>query len=169
MCRRTLENFLFILLFQILDPIYPGQELPLPLHLAEAGRMSWHPIGNSYLWSEYYSLTSLLSQESKIGFLKSFACYPLHASGDPFRCCVSVRNISLHSSDWPKKGSSLHIKGTSKKIIESCDLDESKKRFVHQVTLTTPLVVNNYLPEAVSLTIESSGVTRTAFLSEVVI
>ncbi|XP_059429987.1 uncharacterized protein LOC132163636 isoform X3 [Corylus avellana] len=152
---------------KILDPIYPGQELPLPLHLAEAGRMSWHPIGNSYLWSEYYNLTSLLSQESKIGFLKSFACYPLHASGDPFRCCVSVRNISLHSSDQPKKGGSLHIKGTSKKIVESCDLYESKKRFVHQVTLTTPLVVNNYLPEAVSLTIESSGVTHTAFLSEV--
>ncbi|KAE8077724.1 hypothetical protein FH972_016258 [Carpinus fangiana] len=152
---------------KILDPIYPGQELPLPLHLAEAGRMSWHPIGNSYLWSEYYNLTSLLSQESKIGFLKSFACYPLHASGDPFRCCVSVRNISLHSSDQLKKGGSLHVKETSKKIVESCDLDEPKKRFVHQVTLTTPLVVNNYLPEAVSLTIESSGVTRTAFLSEV--
>ncbi|KAG2700491.1 hypothetical protein I3760_06G000100 [Carya illinoinensis] len=141
---------------KILDPIYPGQELPLPLHLAEAGRLSWRPIGNSYLWSEYYNLSNLLSQDSKIGFLKSFACYPLHASGDPFRCCVSVRDIGLHSSSWLKKtGQILH------------NLDDSKKRFVHQVTLNTPLVVNSYLPEAVSLTIESSGVTRTAFLSEV--
>lgn len=139
-----------------MDPIYPGQELPLPLHLAEAGRLSWRPIGNSYLWSEYYNLSNLLSQDSKIGFLKSFACYPLHASGDPFRCCVSVRDIGLHSSSRLKKtGQILH------------NLDDSKKRFVHQVTLNTPLVVNSYLPEAVSLTIESSGVTRTAFLSEV--
>lgn len=145
-----------ILHFQILDPIFPGQELPLPLHLAEAGRMSWRPIGNSYLWSEYYNLSYLLSQDSKIGFLKSFVCYPLHTSGDPFRCCVSVRDIRLHSSSQLKKsGQILH------------NLDDSKKRFVYQLTLNTPLVVNNYLPEAVSLTIESSGVTRTAFLSEV--
>lgn len=124
--------------------------------MAEAGRVSWRPIGNSYLWSEYYSLSSLLSQESRIGFLKSFSCYPLLASGDPFRCCVSVRDISLQLSGRPKKGGEiLH------------NVDDSKKRFVHQVMLSTPLVVNNYLPEAVSLTIESSGVTRTAVLSVV--
>ncbi|XP_030955983.1 uncharacterized protein LOC115978100 [Quercus lobata] len=46
-------------------------------------------------------------------------------------------------------------------------LDESKKRFVHQLTLSTPFVVSNYLPESVSLTIESGGVTCTAILSEV--
>ena len=170
LCRSIQLNIDF--LFQILDPIYPGQELPLPLHLTEAGRMSWRPIGNPYLWSEYYNLSSLLSQESKIGFLKSFVCYPPHASGDPFRCCVSVRNISLHSSSRPRKCGSLHGKGTSKKSVESCDqillnLDESKKRFVHQLILSTPLIVNNYLPEAVSLTIESGGVSRMAFLSEV--
>ncbi|KAM3684567.1 hypothetical protein ACJW31_11G053600 [Castanea mollissima] len=156
---------------KILDPIYPGQELPLPLHLAEAGRMSWRPLGNLYLWSEYYNLSSLLSQEGKIGFLKSFVCYSPQASGDPFRCCISVRNISLHSSSRPRKSVSLH-EGTLKKSFESCgqilhNLDEAKKRFVHQLTLTTPLVVNNYLPESVSLTIESGGVTRTTILSEV--
>jgi len=133
--------------------------------------MSWRPIGNLYLWSEYYNLSSLLSQESKIGFLKSFVCYSPQASGDPFRCCMSVRNISLHSSSRPRKSGSLH-EGTLKKSFESRgqilhNLDESKKRFVHQLTLTTPLVVNNYLPESVSLRIESGGVTRTAILSEV--
>lgn len=46
-------------------------------------------------------------------------------------------------------------------------LDESSKRFVHQLTLSTPLSVNNYLPKEVSLAIESAGVTRTTFLSEV--
>nr|POE77170.1 hypothetical protein CFP56_64454 [Quercus suber] len=124
-----------------------------------------------YLWSEYYNLSSLLSQEGKFGFLKSFDCYSPEASGDPFCCCISVRNISLHSSSQSRKSASLH-EGTLKKSFESCgqilrNLDESMKRFVHQLTLTTLLVVSNYLPESVSLTIESGGVTHIAILSEV--
>lgn len=31
---------------KVLDPIYPGQQVPLPLHLAEAGRVRWRPLGN---------------------------------------------------------------------------------------------------------------------------
>ncbi|ONI15169.1 hypothetical protein PRUPE_3G028500 [Prunus persica] len=155
----------------ILDPIYPGQELPLPLHLAEAGRIRWRPIGDSYLWSEVYNLSNLLSQESKIGFLKSFVCYPAHPNSDPFRCCISVRNISLPSSVRSRKTFSPHLKSTLKQSVVdgqiSQKLEESKKQFVHQVTLSIPLVVNNYLPKEVTLTIESGGITRTAFLSEV--
>ncbi|BFG24048.1 hypothetical protein CerSpe_103220 [Prunus speciosa] len=155
----------------ILDPIYPGQELPLPLHLAEAGRIRWRPIGDSYLWSEVYNLSNLLSQESKIGFLKSFVCYPAHPNSDPFRCCISVRNISLPSSVRSRKTFSPHLKTTLKQSVVggqiSQKLEESKKQFVHQVTLSIPLVVNNYLPKEVTLTIESGGITRTAFLSEV--
>lgn len=159
--------------FQILDPIYPGQELPLPLHLAEAGRIRWRPIGDSYLWSEVYNLSNLLSQESKIGFLKSFVCYPAHPNSDPFRCCISVRNISLPSSVRSRKTFSPHLKSTLKQPVVggqiSQKLEESKKQFVHQLTLSIPLVVNNYLPKEVTLTIESGGITRTAFLSEVCI
>ncbi|KAF3432303.1 hypothetical protein FNV43_RR27043 [Rhamnella rubrinervis] len=156
---------------KILDPIYPGQELPLPLHLAEAGRMRWRPIGNSYLWSEIYNLSNLLSQETKIGFLKSFVCYPVHPSSDPFRCCISVTNITLPGCDGSNM-SCHHRKSALNSPNESYSrklhtLDESSKRFVHQLTLSTPLVVNNYLPKEVSLAIESAGVTRNTFLSEV--
>ena len=45
-------------------------------HLTEAGRLSWHPLGNLYLWSEYYNLSSLLSQEGKIGWIKEAVCSP---------------------------------------------------------------------------------------------
>lgn len=165
------NNILFNLLFQILDPIYPGQELPLPLHLAEAGRMRWRPIGNFYLWSEIYNLSDLLSEETKIGFLKSFVCYPVHPSNDPFRCCISVTNICLPECggskfSCPHGRSALNppCEGYSQK---SYKLDESSKRFVHQLTLSTPLVVNNYLPKEVSLAIENAGVTHTTFLSKV--
>uniref|UniRef100_A0A7N2KSK0 Uncharacterized protein n=1 Tax=Quercus lobata TaxID=97700 RepID=A0A7N2KSK0_QUELO len=98
----------------------------------------------------------LYQKEGKIGFLKSFVCYSPEASGNPFHCCISVRNISLHSSSRPRKSVSL-LEGILKKSFEICgqilrNLDESKKRFVHQLTLTTLLVVSNYLPESVSLT-----------------
>ncbi|KAF5748859.1 putative vacuolar protein sorting-associated protein 13B-like isoform X3 [Tripterygium wilfordii] len=155
---------------KILDPIYPGQEFPLPLHLAEAGRMRWRPLGASYLWSEAHYLSDILMHESKIGFLRSFVCYPSHPSSDPFRCCMSVQNICF--SDGPEKASPLCVDGTFKQSVESGnkllhDLDKSKKRSIHRVTLSTPLIVNNYLPEEVSLKVESGGVTRTALLSEV--
>ncbi|ESR43047.1 hypothetical protein CICLE_v100108862mg, partial [Citrus x clementina] len=156
---------------KILDPIYPGQEFPLPLHLAEGGRMRWRPMGRSCLWSEAHNVSDILSQESKIGYPRSFVCYPSHPSSDPFRCCISVQNIFLTSSGSSKKVSSLHVDNSLKQSAESCgqllhDFNYSKKRFIHQVTLNTPFVVNNYLPEAVSLTIETGGITRTALLSQ---
>ncbi|PON37049.1 Vacuolar protein sorting-associated protein [Parasponia andersonii] len=156
---------------KVLDPIYPGQELPLPLHLAEAGRIRWRPIGDSYLWSEVYDLSNLVLQESKDGFLKSSVCYPSHPSNDPFRCCISVRSISLSEYGRPKSSSS-HIKSTLNIPVESRHenlkkLDESNKRCVHELILCTPLVVNNYLPKEVSLAIESGGVAHSACLSKV--
>ncbi|XVF82463.1 hypothetical protein PTKIN_Ptkin16aG0050400 [Pterospermum kingtungense] len=158
---------------KILDPIYPGQEFPLPLHLAEAGRMRWRPLGNSYLWSEAYNLSDLLSLESKIGFLRSFVCYPSHPSSDPYRCCFSLQPISIPAADRLKKGSVSHVHGTLNQSIQNCrnfqnGLAKSKNRVIHQITLSTPLVINNYLPEAISLTIESGGISRTALLSKVV-
>lgn len=157
---------------KILEPINPGQEFPLPLHLAEAGRMRWRPVGNSYLWSEVHNLYDILSQESKIGFLRSFVCYPSHPSSDPFRSCFSVKRICLPTAVRLGEGS-MHPANILNRSVKSSDqalndLDKSNNRFIHQVTLSSPLIVNNYLPEAVSLKIESCGVTRTTLLSEVV-
>ncbi|KAJ4705608.1 putative Vacuolar protein sorting-associated protein [Melia azedarach] len=157
---------------KILDPINPGQEFPLPLHLAEAGCMRWRPLGQSYLWSEAHNVSNILSQESKIGYPKSFVCYPSHPSSDPFRCCIWIQDILLTSSGSSKKSLSLQVDNSSKQLAEKHshllhDSDYSRKRFVHLVTLSTPFVVNNYLPVAVSLTIETGGITRTALLSEV--
>ncbi|KAL5806155.1 hypothetical protein ACOSQ4_028888 [Xanthoceras sorbifolium] len=157
---------------KILDPIYPGQEFPLPLHLAEAGRMRWRPLGKSYLWSEAHNISNILLQESKLGYLRSFVCYPSHPSSDPFRCCISIQNILLPSSISSRKVSSCHANNTLKQSLQSCDqvlheFNNSKNRFIHLVTLSTPFVVNNYLPETITLTIEIGGITRTALLSEV--
>ncbi|CAE6119186.1 unnamed protein product [Arabidopsis arenosa] len=145
---------------KILDPIFPGQEFPLPLHLAKSGRLRWRPLGDSYLWSEAHSISKVLSQDSRIGFRRSFACYPCHPSHEPFRCCISVQSTSLpasfHLNDLPDGnfGQQLH------------DLDQSRERFIHQVTLSTPFVVSNCLPEPISLSIESGGITQTASLPE---
>ncbi|XP_043712275.1 uncharacterized protein LOC122661037 [Telopea speciosissima] len=157
---------------KVLDPIYPGKEFPLTLHLAEAGRIRWRPIGSSYLWSEAHQLSNILSHENRLGFMRSFVCYPSHPSSDPFRCCVSVEDIILPSSNVPKKGSPLCVreivKQSAKNDAEGVrKLEKSKKRFIHRVALITPFLVKNYLPRAVSLTIESGGVTRTVSVPEV--
>ncbi|KAI4331783.1 hypothetical protein L6164_016738 [Bauhinia variegata] len=136
---------------KILDPIYPGQQLPLPLHLAEAGSVRWRPIGHSYLWSEAHNLPKLFLLDNKLNF-KSFVCYPAHPSSDPFRCCLSVRNISLTSSGCLRK----NVLG-----------DEAKKRFAHHVILSAPLVVNSYLPKEILLNIDSGGVNHAIIVSKV--
>ncbi|CAN1217850.1 Intermembrane lipid transfer protein vps13A [Linum perenne] len=152
---------------KILDPIYPGQEFPLPLHLAEAGRMRWRPIGDTLLWSEVHELSNVISQESKIGSLRSSVCYPSTPSSDPFRCCISVRHFRLPSATLPWKGSPVHAVSTSRQSAESnSQVRESTKRFVHQVILGTPITVNNYLPDEVSLTIESGGISCVVPLTE---
>ncbi|XP_061363844.1 uncharacterized protein LOC133307357 isoform X2 [Gastrolobium bilobum] len=136
----------------ILDPIQPGQQLPLPLHLAEAGCVRWRPMGNSYLWSEAHNLSNLLSVNSKVGNFKYFVCYPSHPSSHPFRCCLSVRNISLTSSGWLKNNVSA---------------DDAKKHYIHHLILSAPLIINNYLPKEIMLISESGGVNHTVRVSEV--
>ncbi|CAI9097127.1 OLC1v1033463C2 [Oldenlandia corymbosa var. corymbosa] len=154
---------------KILDPIYPGKEFPLPLHLAEAGRMRWRPLGDTYLWSEAYNVSNIISQENRINLPRSFVCYPSHPSSDPFRCCISVEDRCLPMTGWIKKSSDDDgfrppIKSSNEL---SHDMETSKQRFMHLVTLSTPLLLRNYLPEAVSVAIENGGVTLNALLSKV--
>ncbi|CAE6119278.1 unnamed protein product [Arabidopsis arenosa] len=113
---------------KILDPIFPGQEFPLPLHLAKSGRLRWRPLGDSYLWSEAHSISKVLSQDSRIGFRRSFA--------------------------YGNFGQQLH------------DLDQSRERFIHQVTLSTPFVVRQLSSRTNITSIESGGITQTASLPE---
>ncbi|KAK4267115.1 hypothetical protein QN277_023943 [Acacia crassicarpa] len=136
---------------KILDPVYPGQQLPLPLHLAEAGSLRWRPVGNSYLWSEAHNLSKLLSLGNKIGNFKSFVCYPTNPSSSAFRCCLSVSNISLMSSGWMKR---------------NVPVDEASNRFVHHIVLNIPLIVSNYIPKDIVLTTDSGGVNHTMEVSE---
>ncbi|PIN06334.1 hypothetical protein CDL12_21113 [Handroanthus impetiginosus] len=157
---------------KILGPIRPGQEFPLPLHLAEAGYIRWRPIGDSYLWSEAYNISSIISQDVRIGFLRSFVCYPSHPSSEAFRCCISVNDQCLPpvgevkgvyspvDVDSGRKSHKFHGQSSN-------NLEIPRNRFLYQVMLTSPLVLKNYLMNSISVTLEDAGVTRTAFLSEV--
>ncbi|XP_027919445.1 uncharacterized protein LOC114177994 isoform X3 [Vigna unguiculata] len=136
----------------LLGPIQPGQQFPLPLHLAEAGCVRWRPMGKSYLWSEAHNLSNLLSVNSKVGNFKSFMCYPSHPSSLPFRCCLSFKNMSLTSS------------GLLKNKVPA---DDVKKHYIHHLILSAPLIINNYLPKEILLISESGGVDYTVRVSEV--
>ncbi|XP_008812811.3 uncharacterized protein LOC103723626 isoform X2 [Phoenix dactylifera] len=157
---------------EILGPILPGQEIPLPLHLAEAGHIRWHPVGIPYLWSEAHSLSNILSQENRLGFMRSFVCYPSHPSSDPFRCCISIQDYSLSPSGAARKCSSLNVRGTEQPTVKDngqrvFESNFTKKRFIRRVRLTTPLLVKSYLPTCLSLTVDSGGNTHSISLSEV--
>ncbi|XP_047313414.1 uncharacterized protein LOC124916706 [Impatiens glandulifera] len=140
---------------KILDPVYPGQKLPLPVHLAEAGQMRWRPLGQTYLWSEANNIANILFQENRAGFQRSFVWYPSHPSNDPFWCCISVQHVycSSHQSAGNSCKTSNH--------------EKLEKHCIHQLTLCSPLVVKNCLPKAVSLTVNTGGVSSTTFLQEV--
>lgn len=140
----------------------------MPLHLAEAGCVRWRPLGHTHLWSEAYNVSNIISQESRIGFLRSFVCYPSHPSSNPFRCCISVENRCLPIVGSIKK--SLIDDDGFKPSIRGCqgvsqDMGTSRKQSI--ITLHSPLLLRNYLPEAVTMTIENGGVACTTLLSEV--
>lgn len=147
---------------QILDPILPGQQLPLPLHLAEAGRIRWHPVGTNYLWSEAQSLSNILSQENRLGFFRSFVCYPAHPTSDPFRCCISLDDFCLSTLGAATVKS--NFESGSKRMHETAP---PMKHIIHRLKLITPLLLKNYLPVNLSLVLESSGVSRSLTISQV--
>ncbi|XP_019702812.1 uncharacterized protein [Elaeis guineensis] len=157
---------------KILGPIFPGQGIPLPLHLAEAGHIRWHPVGTNYLWSEAYSLSNMLSPENRLGFMRSFVCYPSHPSSDPFRCCISIQDYSLSPLGATRKCSSLNICGTEQPTVKDngpriFESNFTKKRHIRHVILTTPFLVKNYLPTCLSLMVDSGGNKHSISLSEV--
>ncbi|XP_031736163.1 uncharacterized protein LOC101204937 isoform X2 [Cucumis sativus] len=152
---------------KILDPLNPGKAMPLPLHLAEAGCVRWRPSGNSYLWSETCNLSNLLAQESKVGLFRAFVSYPSHPSSDPFRCCMSTRNIKLPLHQKPRKfGNDLmHSAVDSDPKIHSPA--ESQERCIYHLTLSSPLAVRSFLPEEAKLIVDTGGMIHSAILSEV--
>ncbi|KAF5181027.1 Vacuolar protein sorting-associated protein [Thalictrum thalictroides] len=157
---------------KVLGQVYPGQKFPLPLHLAESGRMSWCPLETGFLWSEAQVFSNVLSHETKLGSFRSFVCYPSHPSNDPFRCCLSVQHINLPSSCRSKNGSSVHVNESRRHSVGHGDQSVSALHSIttptiHYVTLTTPLVIKNNMPKEVSVTIDSGGFARTVFISEV--
>ncbi|XP_038879510.1 uncharacterized protein LOC120071354 isoform X2 [Benincasa hispida] len=152
---------------KILDPLNPGQAMPLPLHLAEAGCVRWRPSGNSYLWSETCNLSNLLAQESKVGLFRSFVSYPSHPSSDPFRCCMSTRNIILSSHQKPRKIGNDLMQPPVDSDPKIHSPAESQERCIHHLTLSTPLAVRSFLPEETKLIVDTGGMIHSAILSEV--
>nr|GEW49257.1 hypothetical protein LSAT_6X56501 [Tanacetum cinerariifolium] len=112
---------------KILDPVYPGHEFLIPLHLAEIERIRWHPLGSTYLCNEAYNISNILSNEIKFGYLHSFVCYPSLTSSDPFRCCVSVHDMCLPSIGKINKGSSHYIHDTLMELVKDDDVPTSRR------------------------------------------
>lgn len=161
----------FGLASKVIGPIPPNKEIPLPVHLSEAGQIRWHPVGRTYLWSETRSLSSLLSRENRVGFMKSSVCYPSHPSNDPFRCCVSVEEYNVPSSVSTKKkqlcSERLNTQVSGSSTPNTFKQNLTRTHFIRHVKLNTPLLIKNYLPVYISMAIDNGGSARVISLKEV--
>jgi hypothetical protein len=104
--------------------------------------------------------------------MKSSVCYPSHPSNDPFRCCVSVEEYSVLSSSGTRKGQCCSEGLNAQPAYESSAPKTSKQiltraHFIRHVKLNTPLLIKNYLPVCISLTIDNGGSAHVVSLKEV--
>lgn len=134
--------------------------------------MRWRPFRSKFLWSEAHTFSKVLSQETKLGYFRSFVCYPSLPSGDSFHCCLSIQLVNLASASGQLNSSPLRMKDPQRHSAGNCGQNvyaqqHPKRQFLHYVTLTTPLLVRNYMPKEISLTIESRGDVRTVLIPEV--
>jgi hypothetical protein len=104
--------------------------------------------------------------------MKSSVCYPSHPSNDPFRCCVSVEEYTVPSSSSSQRGQYCTDHLNAQPILGNPAPKASKQtstriHFIRQVRLSTPLLIKNYLPVCISLTIDNGGVAHQVSLKEV--
>lgn len=135
--------------------------MPLPVHLAQTGKIRWRPLGNNYVWSEVQSIRRLLpSSESLHGLHRPVLCYPNSRTSRPFRCCLSVSHFPIAAVD-----SSFGELTQDPLEVGRVPMGRSKEFKLWDITLQAPLVVKNCLPLPVLITIDSgtgSVVSHTA-------
>jgi len=104
--------------------------------------------------------------------MKSSVCYPSHPSNDPFRCCVSVEEYNVPSSISTRKGQFCTERLNAQPVPGNSSPNNTKQsltrtHFIRHVRLNTPLLIKNYLPVCISLTIDNGGSARVVSLKEV--
>ncbi|MCO5559154.1 hypothetical protein L7F22_012747 [Adiantum nelumboides] len=159
----------FGVLPKVMEPIFPGEVIPLPVHLAETGQIRWRPMGSSHLWSETQSLSYILSA-SKLGTLRSFVSYPSNPSNTIFRCCMLVQESRSHT--LPISAISEHIfnlSTTSKERSTTASITRSPAKVLspmssqasspitRELVFQAPLVFKNCLPFSLALAIDTSA------------
>ncbi|CAM6098991.1 unnamed protein product [Calypogeia fissa] len=157
----------FLISPKVMDPILPGHVMPLPVHLAETGRMRWRPLGNNHLWSEVQLLPNLLEiGDTRLGFHRPVVCYPVNPSNGAFRCCIAVENHPIPAAEAvaasKSKGEQRDVMGRSNGIDNlgigsSNGSDDTKGCILWDIFLKAPLVVKNCLPCLLAITIETSA------------
>lgn len=173
----------FGILPKVMEPILPGQVMPLPVHLAETGQIRWRPMGSCHLWSEAQSLSNILLPLSRLGPLRSFVSYPEHPSNAPHRCCVMVgeamaaptfslsmvpeetkSNLQTHHTDVQFNFQAQRYYASGNPNLPSYG---STASILREITFQAPFVFRNCLPLPLTITIESgAGLNLSIFAPE---
>ena len=148
LCSQNVSNWC---LYQVIEPVLPGQVVPLPVHLAQTGKIRWRPVGNNYVWSEVQSIRHLLqSSEWLQGLHRPVLCYPNSHTSLPFRCCLSVSHSLIAGID-----SSFGELTLNPLEVGRVSTGRPKEFKLWDIALQAPLVVKNCLPLPVLITIDS--------------
>ena len=167
---KLLQHHLMRVIFlQVMEPILPGNVVPLPVHLAETGQMRWRPMGNSHVWSEAQSLSHILTLPNQAS-VRSFVSYPVNPNNAIFRCCimaqenvvtsVSRTTIADHPHNSPTYSidvNNLDAQNLIKSKITNSLYMHSSTCILRDLVFQAPLLFKNCLPLPLTLTLESSA------------
>ncbi|GBG88351.1 hypothetical protein CBR_g47049 [Chara braunii] len=148
---------------KILGPVFPGQSLPFPVHLAESGPISWRPFNSTYVWCEPISLANLKTKATsdRPGLQRSVVCPPASVRDDAFRSCITITEKGVEllgrgrkdadRSEEPSDGTGgviLTASGRCGVLGASSETGMGNEcAFVERtIIISPPLAVENWLP-----------------------
>ncbi|GAQ80498.1 Vacuolar protein sorting-associated protein [Klebsormidium nitens] len=157
----------FALEGKVLGPIPPGQPFPFPIHQAGgSGRVRWRPSGDTHFWSEAQALSNLFKtpESGSRGAdthvtrpHRSIVCAPNRPQGKPFRFCMDVASSELPTTSGLETVSSTGRKKGRRGLGSQGGEDGPWRTW--EVKLLPPVVIENWLPCAVAVSVEAGGVT----------
>lgn len=137
------------------------------LQAGGSGRVRWRPSGDTHFWSEAQALSNLLkAPENPYKTAecrstrphRSIVCAPNRPQGKPFRFCMDIASSELPTVSSLETVSSRGRKRAGR-VLGSESEEGGKTWRMWEIKLLPPVVIDNWLPCAVVVTVRAGGTT----------
>jgi hypothetical protein len=139
----------------------------ISLQAGGSGRVRWRPSGDTHFWSEAQALSNLLkapetpyktAEYRSTRPHRSIVCAPNRPQGKPFRFCMDVASSELPTVSSLETVSSRGRKRAGR-VLGSESEEGGKTWRMWEIKLLPPVVIDNWLPCAVVVTVRAGGAT----------